>query len=220
MTSQPAPGADSPVPRARTELRASHADRDRTVEILRIAAGDGRLTADELDERIEAALSARTYRELADLTADLPAAPVPAGAVPAEPKDLVRIECTGANAGRDGAWVVPRRMEIKATGGSVKLDFTEAVITEPALQITAAVHGGSLLLVTRPGIEVDTENVSLIGGSVKVRRPAAGQRAPAVFRIELSGRNVGGSIVARPPRRSFWLWLLRKPVPYRPAITS
>jgi hypothetical protein len=201
MTSQPAPGADSPVPRARTELRASHADRDRTVEILRIAAGDGRLTAD-------------------DLTADLPAAPVPAGAVPAEPKDLVRIDCTGASAGRDGAWVVPRRMEINATGGSVRLDFTEAVITEPSLQITAAVHGGSLLLVTRPGIEVDTENVSLVGGSVKVRRHAAGPQVPAVFRIEVSGRNFGGSIVARPPRRSFWQWLLRRPAQHRPAITS
>jgi hypothetical protein len=32
------------------QLRASHEDRDRVVELLRVAAGDGRLTADELDE--------------------------------------------------------------------------------------------------------------------------------------------------------------------------
>ena len=59
----------------RPELRASHEDRDRVVELLRVAAGDGRLTADELDQRLEAALTARTQRELVVLTADLPAAP-------------------------------------------------------------------------------------------------------------------------------------------------
>jgi hypothetical protein len=54
-------------------MRASHEDRDRTVDVLRVAAGDGRLTLEELDERLEAALSARTVGELAVLTADLPA---------------------------------------------------------------------------------------------------------------------------------------------------
>lgn len=38
------------------ELRASHADRDTVVEQLRVAGGDGRLTPEELDERLEAAL--------------------------------------------------------------------------------------------------------------------------------------------------------------------
>ena len=57
------------------DLRASHEDRDQVVEVLRVAAGDGRLTADELDERLEVALAARTFGELAALTADLPSAP-------------------------------------------------------------------------------------------------------------------------------------------------
>ena len=59
---------------ARSELRASHDDRDRVVEMLRVSAGDGRLTAEELDERLEQAMTARTYGELARLVADLPAA--------------------------------------------------------------------------------------------------------------------------------------------------
>src|SRR5580658_8267297 len=54
---------------AKPEIRVSHADRDRVVDVLRVAAGDGRLTAEELDERLEAALTARTERELAVLTA-------------------------------------------------------------------------------------------------------------------------------------------------------
>src|SRR5438034_8185927 len=57
------------------ELRASHEDRDRVAELLRTAAGDGRLTAEELDERLEKALTARTYGELMALSRDLPAAP-------------------------------------------------------------------------------------------------------------------------------------------------
>src|ERR1039457_6999868 len=59
---------------ARSELRASHDDRDRVVELLRVSAGDGRLTAEELDQRLELALTARTYGELAKLVTDLPAA--------------------------------------------------------------------------------------------------------------------------------------------------
>jgi Domain of unknown function (DUF1707) len=53
-------------------LRASNADRDLAVDILCAAAGDGRLTAAELDERLDAALTARTVGELAAVTADLP----------------------------------------------------------------------------------------------------------------------------------------------------
>lgn len=47
------------------------------MEILQVAAGDGRLTAAELDERLDAALSARTTGDLARLTADLPSDGMP-----------------------------------------------------------------------------------------------------------------------------------------------
>src|ERR1700759_2081978 len=78
---------------ARSELRASHEDRDRVVEMLRVSAGDGRLTAEELDERLEQAMTARTYGELARLVADLPAAgpvtsPVTSPAIAARAKDV------------------------------------------------------------------------------------------------------------------------------------
>src|SRR5215472_13968021 len=99
------------------KLRASHEDRDRVIEVLRVAAGDGRLTAEELDERIEMAFSARTYGELAVLTTDLPATAAAEGAT--APKDVVRIECLGGNAARNGRWIVPRRLEVRVTGGNV-----------------------------------------------------------------------------------------------------
>lgn len=58
--------------RRQPDLRASDADREQVAERLRQAATEGRLGADELDERLGAALSARTYGELDLLVADLP----------------------------------------------------------------------------------------------------------------------------------------------------
>jgi hypothetical protein len=59
----------------RPDLRASDADRERTADLLRRSAGDGRLDPDELEERLTSAYGARTTGELADLTRDLPSAP-------------------------------------------------------------------------------------------------------------------------------------------------
>ena len=58
--------------------RASHADREQVVGALQAAFVQGRLTVDELHERVGRALAARTYAELAALTTDLPADPAPA----------------------------------------------------------------------------------------------------------------------------------------------
>ena len=60
-------------------MRASDADRERTVAVLREHAGAGRLEPAELEDRVGRALSAATVEELAALTADLPG-PAPAGA--------------------------------------------------------------------------------------------------------------------------------------------
>jgi uncharacterized protein DUF1707 len=53
-------------------MRAADTDRDRTVERLRDAAAEGRLTPDDLERRLETALAARTYAELEGVVADLP----------------------------------------------------------------------------------------------------------------------------------------------------
>ncbi|TVZ06344.1 DUF1707 domain-containing protein [Trebonia kvetii] len=56
-------------------LLASDADRDRVIELLRAAVADGRLNLAEFDERLDAALAARTIDALLPLTVDLIAAP-------------------------------------------------------------------------------------------------------------------------------------------------
>jgi uncharacterized membrane protein len=59
-------------------MRAASADRERAVDVLKAGFAEGRLTQDEYNERIGRAYAARTYGELAALTADLPAGPLPA----------------------------------------------------------------------------------------------------------------------------------------------
>jgi hypothetical protein len=195
-------------------LRASHADRDKTVELLRMAAGDGRLTAEELDERLEAALTAKTLGELATLTTDLPAAPgQPASLTPAQPKDLVRFNSKGGNVTRTGHWVVPAAIEATLVGGNLKLNLTEAVISQPELAIEADVRGGNLVLVTRPGIAVDVDDLEMRGGNMHFGK-GTDRPAPISLRVALSGKVTGGNLVVRLPHRTLWQWLLRKPRPY------
>ncbi|HLN71394.1 MAG TPA: DUF1707 domain-containing protein [Streptosporangiaceae bacterium] len=198
---------------ARSELRASHEDRDRVVELLRVSAGDGRLTAEELDERLEAAMTARTYGELARLVADLPAAGPVVSAPAPRVKDVVRIDCDSGDAKREGRWVVPQRIEARVRSGRLKLDFTQAVITQPSLQLDAEVRSGHIILITKPGIVVDTDDVAVRSGHVKVGAPW-GPDVPEVLRIEVSGTVGSGHFVARPPYRTFWQWLTRQPRPY------
>jgi len=203
----------------RGALRVSHEDRDQVAEALRVAAGDGRLSPDELDERLERALTARTYDDLAVLVADLPPAghalaPVPGTQLPAAPaKDLIKIDVTSGHSQRVGRWTVPARMDLSARSGHIKLDFTEAVITQPALHIDAEVSSGHIVMITRPGIVVDLDDVSVRSGRVNVRAPW-GDSVPVSLRITVAGKCGSGRIVARPPRRSFWQWLRRAPQPY------
>jgi hypothetical protein len=57
-------------------MRTSTADRERTIDVLKAAFAEGRLTQDEFEQRAGQAFSARTYAELAEITADLPVGPL------------------------------------------------------------------------------------------------------------------------------------------------
>ncbi|MFG2562886.1 DUF1707 domain-containing protein [Streptomyces sp. NPDC048496] len=205
MTGELRSAGDSSEHGTTPELRASDRDRDQVVEILQVAAGDGRLTAAELDERLDAALSARTTGDLAGLTADLPSE-----GMPPQARDLVRIDQRFGDVTRTGRWLVPRRMEIRLMFCDAKLDFTDAMITHNTLHIDVDLRvGGNLILVTRPGIEVDTDDLVRGSGDIKIR-PVSGPDTPITLRVQLAGQSRGGDIIARPPRRKFSEWLRRR----------
>ncbi|WP_165986401.1 DUF1707 domain-containing protein [Streptomyces sp. YIM 98790] len=186
-------------------LRVSHADRDRMVEILRDAAADGRLDIDELEERMERALAARTFADLEPLTEDLPvAAPAPpavrapATAAPAPaPADgeAERWEVAGQRLRREGAWTVPRLVELTVAGGSARLDYTVARLPEggeSTLRISA--YGGSVRLTVPPGVAVDLSGIASHGG--RVRDNASRHAVPGAVThvITVTGSMYGGTV--------------------------
>jgi hypothetical protein len=69
-------------------MRAAHTDRDRTVDVLKAAYAEGRLSAEEYSQRFDAANRAQTYGQLSQIVADLPSGPMVlpmGGAVPVVP---------------------------------------------------------------------------------------------------------------------------------------
>ncbi|QMU77741.1 DUF1707 domain-containing protein [Streptacidiphilus sp. PB12-B1b] len=194
-------------PKELGELRVSHEDRDQVAEALRVAAGDGRLTMEELDERLEAALTARTYADLAPLLADLPGAgagvPAPsrsAAPAPVQPRELVRVKRVGGNLAYDGAWPVPKRLEMELHGGSARLDYTHAVVGGAESEIRLRMRGGSLRITVPSGYAVDTMGLSIRGGGVRDRSQRGAEPGALVLhRITVVGELVGGSVVVDPP---------------------
>jgi hypothetical protein len=83
---------------------AATADRERTVGVIRAGFAEGRLTQDELDERVAQAYAARTYAELWALTADLPAGPLPVPAFSPYPQGtVVPTDAAAATSWQSGA---------------------------------------------------------------------------------------------------------------------
>lgn len=171
------------------ELRASHDDRDRVVDTLRTAGGDGRLTAEELDDRVERALSARTRGELAALVADLP------GATAA--KDVLVVEQTGGKWTRAGRWTVPDRIEVRTKLCRVTFDFTDAVITSRTVRIDMDMQHGKLVIVGAPGIVIDAGGLSLVFSKTKLRPGSAA--ADPRLRVELAGTLRHAKVIERRP---------------------
>jgi len=191
-------------------LRASDADRDRVIELLRAAVADGRLDPVEFDERLDAALAARTIDALAPLTADLIAVPgsaaartLPPAGTPAEPAaELLTIKERHGSVRRDGRWTLPHRLVLRTAWSDVMLDLTSAVPSGPELVIELRVSGGNVELVLAPGMVVDANELAVRYSKLAISRDA-GDNTPETLRVRLVGRMRHGRIDTRwlTPRR-------------------
>ena len=74
MNSHPAQASPAQPAVREAQMRASDADREAAASLLNEAFAEGRLTADEHDQRLSASYAARSWQQLHQLTADLPAA--------------------------------------------------------------------------------------------------------------------------------------------------
>jgi Domain of unknown function (DUF1707) len=197
-------------PPSSPSLRASDADRDRVIELLRAAVADGRLDQAEFDERLDAALAARTIDALAPLTADLIAAPGRDGALalpltrtPTEPAaELLTIRERHGSVRREGRWTLPHRLRLNTAWSDVMLDLTKAVRSEPELIIELQVRGGNVELVLAPGMVVDANELSVRYTKLTISTDA-GDNAPETLRVRLAGRARHAQIETRwlAPRR-------------------
>ncbi|HEX6469658.1 MAG TPA: DUF1707 domain-containing protein [Streptosporangiaceae bacterium] len=193
------------------ELRAADHDRDRVAEVLREAAGEGRLTLDELEERLSAVYAAKTYGDLEPITRDLPiGVPAPAAgprgaAAPAaqriggHPTSSVGIGIMGGFS-RKGAWVAPRDFTAVALMGGGEIDLREARFAEREVTIRAFAVMGGVNVVVPEDAEVHVRGIGIMGG---FDDRASGPGAPGAPRIVVTGLAFWGGVgVVRKPSRS------------------
>jgi uncharacterized protein DUF1707 len=194
----------SDSPDHRPELRIADVDRDRAAEVLREAHAQGRITVDELDERLTSVYSAKTFADLVPVTHDLPAV----GEAAADPKTPARSRIGGTprfrmslailgGASRDGAWVVPPEYKAIATLGGIKLDLSDATFAEAETIIRAYAVLGGMEITVPADAEVDVGAVGIMGG---IDHGGEGPGVPGGPLIRIVGVAVMGGIeVKRAP---------------------
>lgn len=154
------------------QLRIGDAERHQVAEILREAAGEGRLDLDELDSRLEATYAARTYADLVPITLDLPTHPHPTTpvareassglVVPGPAKESHLAIMSGFD--RRGVWVVPEHLTVFCFWGGAELDLRQARFAAQEVVITInAVMGGAQVIVP-PHVNVKMEGTGIMGG--------------------------------------------------------
>jgi hypothetical protein len=155
------------------EMRAGDSDRDRVAQVLRDAAGEGRLTLEELDERLDAVYAAKTYADLEPLTRDLPVAGTPAAPAPHTGADRRPVDGApswssgiGIMSGftRTGVWNVPRSFTAFAFWGGGKIDLREARFTGAEVTIRAFALMGGVEIIAPEDITVHVKGIGIMGG--------------------------------------------------------
>jgi len=197
----------SDSPDNRPDLRISDTDRDRAAAVLREAHAQGRITVDELDERLTSVYNAKTFADLVPVTRDLPATQdATAGAAPARrriggtPRFKLSLAILGG-ASRDGQWVVPPEYTAVATLGGIKLDMRDASFAEAETVIKAVAVMGGMEITVPEDAEVEVGAFGVMGG---VDHGGEGPGAPGAPRIRITGVAVMGGIEVKraPARRS------------------
>lgn len=153
------------------EIRASDAEREYVVDVLRAHCSEGRIDLDEFSERINRVYAARLIGELTDITSDLP--------VPTSQTGMARIgdESGGrtrravkwtvgflSGPNRRGRWRVEGTTTAVAFMGGVGLDLRDAEIAGDEITIRAFALMGGVDIIVPEGIEVHISGIPFMGG--------------------------------------------------------
>lgn len=195
----------APVP----PLRASDAERERTTEILSRAAATGQLDVEELDERLQAAWSARTRADLERLVADVG---VDSGADLTQPPASGRVKVVGHEGSRwivsimggndrCGRWRIAKRCTVLNIMGGSNLDLCDAELSDQVTELNFfSVMGGGEIRVP-DDVRIDISKFALMGGHEVRLGDATPPPTSPLIRIRLVSI-MGGAQVKRGRKRS------------------
>ena len=194
-------------------MRASNADRERVAQILHNAMSEGRITVQELEERLDAVYTAKTLAELEPPVADLPGVSANAAVQPAQSRALD--DRIGGPAGsqtsvaimsgtsRKGNWVVPPQHNSFAFWGGVDIDLRNARFAERQTTITAVAIMGGIDIVVPDDVVVDVSGVGFMGAfESEDRLGRTATPPPGAPVVKINGFAFWGAVtVIRKPRK-------------------
>jgi uncharacterized protein DUF1707 len=171
-------------------ILASDAEREQSIVLLRAAVSDGRLTLEEFSDRVGRAQVARTDRDLAALTVDLPSA---APALPTLP--AMQHRALFSKLVRRGAFELPARSSWRSLFGTIVLDLREARLEGREVELEIYNLFGTVTVVVPPGVVVDVEG----GGAFasQVLEPPAFLPPPGAPRLRIRVAGPGGTLYVR-----------------------
>ncbi|UOE22208.1 DUF1707 and DUF2154 domain-containing protein [Thermobifida halotolerans] len=178
-------------------LRASDADRERVLAVLREAVEDGRLDLEEFQERSDRVHAARRLGDLVGITADL----LPPDAQPLR-LDVTPVSALFGNDRRTGRWVVPARQLVLSLFGTAEVDLRDALLTRDRVEMTASTVFGRIVIRVPEGLEVRVRGWSFLGRRTASVRPSPLRDAPV---LEVDGFSLFGSLRVSAPRGRRWL---------------
>ncbi len=193
-------------------LRASDADRDQVATLLSHAYAEGRITHDEHDERMSAAMTARTFDELIPLTADLAPLEKPLPVSAEERAKLPVVDRNGASPELDNMttifgelkrqdqWRVHKHSNSYILFGESKLDMREAIFDDTEVNLSGLVCFGEVKILVPEGVNV-RDNTSTILGETSIKGLAPHPDGPT---LNLKGTVLFGSITVRGPEVKQW----------------
>jgi hypothetical protein len=196
-------------------MRVSNDDRERVARVLHDAMAEGRLTVNELEERLDKVYAAKVFRDLEPLVRDLPVGgrapqlPVPAAQASA-PVPSNRIGGRGTSSAavavmsgsvRKGVWTVPPTFTSFALMGGVQIDLTDARFEDAETTIQAFAFMGGIEIFVPDDIVVQVNGVGFMG-AFEGNVPDAGQPRPGAPLVKINGLAFWGGVeVKRKPRK-------------------
>ncbi|WP_326838187.1 DUF1707 domain-containing protein [Amycolatopsis rhabdoformis] len=192
-------------------MRASDADREQVAQVLHQALSEGRITINELEERLSTVYAAKTVGELKPVTRDLPIGATPGPSTALQPATSRALGFPDARIGghpgsnvsigvlsgaiRKGSWVLPPQHTSIAFWGGTQIDLRNARFADKQSTITAVAIMGGIEITVPDDIHVDVTGLGLMGGFILEDKSGAPPAPPTAPTLTVNGLAFWGGVV-------------------------